>query len=126
MAEADPAFPQETARKAPAPPARKPWSRWTLMLAVPLALLLGALLYWQSLAGKVSTDHAYVKQDMVSISAEVGRPIVEVRVSEGDEVKAGDLLFRIDPEPFRLQLAEANAALAAAQARSLRSATPRP
>lgn len=120
MAEADPARAPEaaTATPLPSPPeakARRPWLRWTIMLIVPLALALGGWLYWQSLAGKVSTDNAYIKQDMVSVSAEVGGPITEVLVKDGDEVKAGDLLFRIDPEPFRLQIAEANAAIAGAQ-----------
>lgn len=95
--------------------ARRPWGRWALMLIVPVALLLGAWLYWQSLAGKVSTDNAYIKQDMVSVSAEVGGPISEVLVKDGDVVQAGQLLFRIDPEPFRLQITEANAAIAGAQ-----------
>ena len=116
MAEADPAILRETGDAAPLPPARKPWARWALMLAVPLALGAGAWLYWQSLGGKVATDNAYIKQDMVAVSAEVGGRIVEVMVAEGAEVAAGELLFRIDPEPFRLQIAEANAAIAGAQA----------
>jgi membrane fusion protein (multidrug efflux system) len=121
MAEADPVRTPAPAAPATIPeeaPAKAPrgWGRWALMLIVPLALLAGAFGYWLSLAGKVSTDNAYVKQDMVSVSAEVGGPIVEVLVEDGSEVKAGDLLFRIDPEPFRLQLAEANAAIAQAQA----------
>lgn len=116
MAEADPALPRTATSEAPAKPAGTPWGRWALMLAVPLALVAGALLYWQSLAGKVSTDNAYIKQDMVAVSAEVGGRIVEVLVADGSQVQAGDLLFRIDPEPFRLQLAEANAAIAGAQA----------
>lgn len=86
------------------------------MLVVPLALVAGAGIYWQSLQGKVSTDNAYIKQDMISVSAEVGGAITEVMVADGSEVKAGQLLFRIDPEPFRLQIAEANAAIAGAQA----------
>lgn len=113
MAEADPAITRDTGTEAPA---RKPWGRWALMLAVPLALAVGALVYWQSLAGKVSTDNAYLKQDMISVSAEVGGRIVEVMVADGSQVAAGDLLFRIDPEPFRLQIAEADAAIAGAQA----------
>lgn len=116
MAEADPAIVRDTATPAPASPARKPWGRWALMLAVPLALAGGAFLYWESLAGKASTDNAYIKQDMVSVSAEVGGRIVEVNVADGSQVAAGDLLFRIDPEPFRLQMAEADAAIAGAQA----------
>src|SRR5690606_5199068 len=73
-------------------------------------------LYWQGLQGKVSTDNAYVQQDMVAVSAEVGGKIVEVMVHENQQVAAGDLLFRIDPEPYALQIAQANAAIASAQA----------
>ncbi len=122
MAEADSARSPQGAAAAPLPsPAddpggRRPWLRWGLMLIVPLALAVGAYAYWQGLAGKVSTDNAYLKQDMVSVSAEVGGKITEVLVAEGSEVSAGQLLFRIDPEPFRLQIAEANAAIAGAQA----------
>jgi membrane fusion protein (multidrug efflux system) len=53
---------------------------------------------------------------MVAVSAEVGGRIVEVLVADGTDVAAGQLLFRIDPEPFRLQIAEADAAIAGAQA----------
>lgn len=118
MAEADPALarPDAAADTAPPAPARRAWGRWALMLVVPLALAAGAWLYWQSLAGKVSTDNAYIKQDMVAVSAEVGGRIVEVLVADGSDVTAGQLLFRIDPEPFRLQIAEADAAIAGAQA----------
>ena len=118
MAEADPALARAdaAAEAAPPVPARRAWGRWALMLVVPLALAAGAWLYWQSLAGKVSTDNAYIKQDMVAVSAEVGGRIVEVLVADGTDVTAGQLLFRIDPEPFRLQIAEADAAIAGAQA----------
>ncbi|WP_026092083.1 HlyD family secretion protein [Porphyrobacter sp. AAP82] len=121
MAEADPARAPGTASATPlAAPAdartRRPWGRWALMLIVPLMLAAGGWLYWQSLEGKVSTDNAYIKQDMISVSAEVGGPIAEVLVKDGDDVEAGQLLFRIDPEPFRLQIAEADAAIAGAQA----------
>ena len=91
-------------------------SRIALMLLVPLLLLAGAGAYWMSLAGKVSTDNAYVQQDMVSVSSEVGGKIVETFVKEGDTVAAGDLLFKIDPEPYQLAIAEADAAIASAQA----------
>jgi len=51
------------------------------------------------------------------VSAQVGGEIVQVFVGEGDNVEAGDLLFRIDPEPYRLQIQQADAAIAQAQAR---------
>ena len=121
MAEADPVFETDAAgeAEAPAETAARPKRRWlrlAVMLSVPLLLLAGAGIYWLGLQGKVSTDNAYVKQDKVSVSAEVGGKIVEVFVEEGDEVEAGQLLFRIDPEPYRLQIAQAEAAIAGAQA----------
>jgi len=123
MAEADPAFsdlePQAIPGEANAGPKARPRNRWLrliTMLSVPLLLLAGAGIYWLGLQGKVSTDNAYVKQDKVSISAEVSGKIIEIMVEDGDMVEAGQLLFRIDPEPYLLQLAEADAAIAAAQA----------
>jgi membrane fusion protein (multidrug efflux system) len=114
MAEADPSLQQSNAQDAPAAPRR--WGRLLLMLSVPLALLVGGFIYWQGLQGKVSTDNAYIQQDMVAVSAEVGGKIVEALVREDQEVAAGDLLFRIDSEPYELQIAQANAAIASAQA----------
>ncbi len=120
MADADPKFSTQDAALTDDPtldakPRRK-WGKLALMLAVPLLVVIGGVIYWQGLQGKVGTDNAYVQQDKVSISAEVGGRIVEVGVKENQQVKLGDLLFRLDPEPFRLQIAQADAAIASAQA----------
>ncbi|MFV8816723.1 HlyD family secretion protein [Haliea sp. E17] len=87
------------------------------MLVGPLLLGLAALSYYLLTARYVSTENAYIHQDKISISAEVGGRIVEVGVRENQRVLEGDLLFRIDPEPYRLAVAEARAELAAARAR---------
>jgi membrane fusion protein (multidrug efflux system) len=114
MAEADPQLLENNVVESAKPPRR--WGKLALMIAFPLAFLIGGFIYWQGLQGKVTTDNAYLKQDMVGVSAEIVGKIVEVAVKEGQEVKAGDLLFRIDPEPYRLQMAEAEASIATAQA----------
>ena len=49
------------------------------------------------------------------MGAQVGGPIAEVLVKEGQQVRAGQLLFRIDPAPYRVALLAAEAQLAAAQ-----------
>src|SRR5688572_6042809 len=111
MAEADPAMAESSADAldVPAAPApRRRWGRLALMLSLPLVLLVGGFFYWQSLQGKVSTDNAYLKQDKVGVSAEIVGKVIDVAVREGQLVKAGDLLFRIDPEPYSLQIAEAD------------------
>jgi len=119
MAEADPAMHTRDFAKANKQDAQdaKPSKLKTrlLMFSVPLAILLGAGGYFYATAGQVSTDNAYVQQDIVSISAEVGGRIVEVGVKENQQVKKGDLLFKIDPVPYKLALAEADAAIADAQ-----------
>jgi membrane fusion protein (multidrug efflux system) len=84
------------------------------MLLVPALLLLGGIYYWVSSGGTVSTDNAAVKQDIVSVSAQVNGPVIGVNVKNGDKVKRGDILFRIDPAPFRVALEQAEAQLAAA------------
>ncbi|MBO9519068.1 MAG: HlyD family secretion protein [Porphyrobacter sp.] len=114
MAEADPQLLESELVESAKP--RRRWGKLALMIAFPIAFLIGGVVYWQSLQGKVSTDNAYLKQDMVGVSAEIVGKIVEVAVKEGQEVKAGDLLFRVDPEPYRLQMAEAEASIATAQA----------
>jgi multidrug efflux system membrane fusion protein len=59
----------------------------------------------------------------VAIKARVDGQIVEVRFREGEAVKKGDVLFRIDPRPFEaaLKQAEANALRDAAQRDQARS-----
>ncbi len=94
-----------------------PIRRMLVMLLGPLVLGVVALVYYFATARYVSTENAYIHQDKISISAEVGGRIVEVGVRENQRVAAGALLFRIDPEPYRLAVAEARAELASARAR---------
>jgi len=86
-----------------------------MMLIVPLLIVAGILYYFFAGAGSVSTDNAAVKQDIVSVSAQVNGPLIDVRVKNGDHVKRGDLLFRIDPDSYRVALEQAEAQLAAAK-----------
>ncbi|HZP19438.1 MAG TPA: HlyD family secretion protein [Bauldia sp.] len=95
---------------------KKPSSRrFIIMAAVPLALLAVGIYLWLSGGRYASTDNAYVQQDRVTISSDVAGRIIEAPVHENDRVAAGDLLFRIDPEPYRIALAGAEAALASAR-----------
>ena len=113
MADADPQIDVRT--HTPAKPRR--FARLALLGSMPLALGGGATAYYFANDHYVSTDNAYVQQDKVSISAEVGGRITEVAVHENDVVKEGDLLFRIDPAPYRIAIEQADAAIAAAQVR---------
>lgn len=123
MAEADPHMKQQYVNVAETQPASSPPElekkdrriRLVLMLSIPLLLILGGLGYWLTTRGTISTDNAYVHQDIVSVGSDVSGRIVEVAVHENQQVKAGDLLFRVDPEPYRVALAQADAQIAAAQ-----------
>ena len=121
MSEADPKVQADIAAEALPdealpPPARKK-KRWrlVLMLSVPLILLgIGAYI-WLTSGRYVSTDNAYVQQDMVTVAPEVNGVITDVLVRENQQVHRGDLLFRIDPRPYRIALANAEAQIANAQ-----------
>ena len=123
MAEADPFKPADRGEvaAAEAAPARGKHTRAKLlrlvaMFLVPLLVVGGAVFYWFGSPDTVSTDNAYVKQDIVSIAGEVNGLIVAVNVHENQQVKAGDVLFRIDPSSFQVAMRQADAQIAGAQA----------
>lgn len=116
MAESDPSFEGNVTELAPPRPGiGVRVRRIAVMASVPILLIVGAVWYYVVNDHYVSTDNAYVQQDKVSVSAQVTGEIVEVRVRENQMVRAGDLLFRIDPEPYRIAIAQADAAIAAAE-----------
>jgi multidrug efflux system membrane fusion protein len=61
----------------------------------------------------LGTVQAY---NSVTVKSRVDGAIVKVDFTEGQEVKAGDLLFEIDPRPYQAALAQAQANLARDQA----------
>ena len=58
------------------------------------------------------TDDAYVRANLVGIAPHVSGPIVELPVVDNQPVKAGDLLFVVDPRPYQVTLDRARAELA--------------
>ena len=63
-----------------------------------------------------STDDSTIDADIVHVAAAVGGRVIELPVQENDLVRKGDLLFQIDPVPYRLALAHAAANLELARA----------
>lgn len=100
---------------APEAAAKPSWRTRALMFGLPALMIAGGAVWWLTSGGSVSTDNAYVQMDKVSVAAEVGGRITEVAVKDGQDVTAGQLLFRIDGEPYRLGVAQATAAIDAAQ-----------
>jgi membrane fusion protein, multidrug efflux system len=65
--------------------------------------ILGAFLLYEIFTSFVAyTDDAYVRSDLVAVASEVTGPILQVHVVDNQDIKKGDKLFTIDPEPFQL------------------------
>jgi membrane fusion protein (multidrug efflux system) len=87
-------------------------ARPVLMIGGVVLVALVAAYFWLTGGRFVSTDDAYVHASKVMVSAEVSGIVTEVDVHEGQIVKKGEVLFRIDPRPFQIALDNAKAALA--------------
>lgn len=72
---------------------------------------------WARSGGDVSTDNAYVRGDVTSLSPKVPGYVIAVEVADNQTVRAGDVLFRIDDADYRARLAQAEANVEAAIAR---------
>ena len=57
------------------------------------------------------TRNGMVRANVIQVTPRVSGPIVELPIRDNQEVKAGDLLFRIDPRTFKADLDEAEAEL---------------
>lgn len=81
-------------------------------LAMGLGLIVAlAVVLWLVFGGRryVGTENAYVKIDMVSLTADVSGPLVSVNVDRNQAVTKGQVLAEVDPEPYRIALEEARA-----------------
>lgn len=92
--------------KAPRDPVR----RWTLIV---LGLIVVLFLY-SLIADRLTpyTSQATVQAFVVRMAPEVAGRVIEVNVADNQRVKGGDVLFRLDPQPFKLALQQAEAKLA--------------
>jgi multidrug resistance efflux pump len=86
---------------------RDPVRRWTLIV---LAIIVVIFLY-SILADRVTpyTSQASVQAYVLRVAPEVAGRALEVSVTDNQKVKAGELLFRIDPEPYKIALEQAEA-----------------
>ncbi|MDT8901593.1 HlyD family secretion protein [Anaeroselena agilis] len=73
--------------------------------------------WWFAASGKVSTDDARIKSSIVNVSTKVPGQIEELAVREGDRVEAGQVIARIDSQALKIQVEQAEANHAAAQAK---------
>ena len=100
---------------APTTPAPKRGLRRVLMGGIVLATIVGSAVTYLRGGRTISTDNAYVQAGMLTVSPAVDGIVTRVAVTEGQEVKPGDLLFTLDTEPFRIAVDQAQAQVDAAR-----------
>ncbi|MBK5553855.1 MULTISPECIES: HlyD family secretion protein [unclassified Pseudomonas] len=108
MSEAAPPPVEASAPKATAPaadPAKK-GIKWVLLLII-LSLV------WYLLADRFTpyTQQARVGAFVIPVAAEVAGRVIRVNVRNNQDVKAGDILFEVDPQPYQIAVDRARADL---------------
>src|SRR6202795_542937 len=100
-----------------------PLNRWRrpLLILGPVALIVGALVLYLATGRYVTEEDAYVQAENVSISPQVAGRVVTIAAKSNTAVRKDDSLFNLDPEPYRIALANAEAqhGVARDQARTL-------
>ncbi len=98
----------------------------TLSKSAVAALLVAALIFAGAAyalvgaAGARGTDNAYVRGDVTPVSTKVSGLVAQVLVEDNQEVRAGDILFRLDDRDYRARVDQARAALSARRAAIVR------
>ena len=91
--------------------AMRRYRRVLLLVVLPLVALIAGVTFYLNGGRYVTTDDAYVGAQKVLITPDVSGKIINVAVKEGQTVATGDVMFQIDPVPYRLALAQARAKL---------------
>jgi len=87
-------------------------ARLGLLGGVVMLAAIGSTAYWELHAVHfVSTDNAYAAAEVAQITPAVGGTVLEVKVSDTQAVKEGDVLLVIDPTDAKLAVAQATAEL---------------
>ncbi len=99
------------------PQPKKSLPKWLLPLAGAGAIVAGGLGYhwWQYASTHEETDDAYVAGHVHQISSRINGTVVAVPVDDNQQVHQGDLLVKLDPHDYQVQVQKAQAALEAAQ-----------
>ena len=87
-----------------------PVRKWTLVILVLCAIIFVYRLFADRLAPY--TSQAVVQTYIVGVTPEVAGRVIEVGVQDNQRVNPGQVLFRIDPEPYRIAVEQAEAKLA--------------
>ena len=85
--------------------------RTVLLVLVPLAATaIGIYIYAES-GRYVTTENAYIKSNVIAISSDVSGRVEWVGVEDSTLVREGQILFRLDQQPFKIALERSEAEL---------------
>ena len=114
--------PEAFARHHPEPPPQSPKPPFYKR---PLVLIVGGIIVVVGIAIGVqwylharqyqTTDDAFIEADVTQVSPRVAGHVRSVEVTDNQEVGEGQILVKLDPRDFEVKVAEAEAALAAAE-----------
>ncbi len=96
----------QTVPAAPTPDPAKKGIKWVLLLIV-------LSLTWYLLADRFTpyTQQARVGAFVIPVASEVAGRVIRVNVRNNQDVKAGDVLFEVDPQPYQIAVDRARADL---------------
>lgn len=86
------------------------------VLVLTVAAIVGGIVWWLHARHFESTDDAFVDVREFAIAPKVGGYIVDVRVTDNEKVRSGQLLFRIDPRDYAIAVEQAQANVAQTEA----------
>ncbi len=89
--------------------------RLVLMVGGVALVLIAAVTVWLESGRWVSISDSYVRAGKLLVATDVSGTVKTIDVTEGEHVTKGQVLFRLDPLPFRIALDQARANLAAAR-----------
>jgi membrane fusion protein (multidrug efflux system) len=87
-----------------------------IVIIVLLVLISGGYMFWLHLEKFETTDDAQVDGQIYAISSRINGHVIDVKVDDEQEVKAGDVLVVLDPKDYEVAVAKARADLADAVA----------
>ena len=111
----------KSAAPTPAPPSTR---RWVTPILIVVVLAVVALLIWRiffarpNLPANIVALSGRIEGDESAVAAKTSGRIVEIRVREGDIVKAGDTIATLDDAQIKAREQAAEAALTGAEAKA--------
>jgi membrane fusion protein (multidrug efflux system) len=85
------------------------------MWIVPIVVAVFGAAMFVAAEPYVTTDNAFVRAAKVTVNARVAGQAVEIAVRDNQRVRRGEVLFRIDPEPYQIAVDQAEARFGSAR-----------